>query len=267
MTAVARREERIVIDSVVLPFLGSRGGDHQPFQYLLRDVSAGGVQVALPQWVASRERLRQGESINFHLPFMLDERVLDAGEVAWERWDQEEETQFVGAALNRIAPVYYPIYLRISSQQVNIDLQQFDTAGELFGRVLKDSLLLKRGILIYLKHLTAYFSRVGGMSEEDWELFRESVLEDVRSRVESNAARLSQWCAQCLEDSPVDDHAVTMLDMEELRQAMEPELYLDLFRSALGNATAHLYLEAIKELEKRLFANHNTLVMLYIRAL
>ncbi len=45
MTDTRRREKRLGVDSVVLPFLGSRAADYQTFEFLLQDVS-GGVDCA-----------------------------------------------------------------------------------------------------------------------------------------------------------------------------------------------------------------------------
>lgn len=267
MAEEKRRERRIPIDSIVLPFLGSRAADYQPFQYLLQDVSDRGLGIAVPQWAVSRERLRKGEQVHFHIPFRLGSSTLESGHVIWERWDEQQQSQMVGAFLDQANAAHYPVFITLSSHRFTIDLAGFETPGSIFCRVLKDSLLLKRGILIYLKHLTAYFSRTGEFKKGEYEFLREALLDDVRNQVEANATRMEQWYSECLGQDPPKGDAVAELDMEELRDATEPELYLDLFRSALGVGNAKMYLLAIKELEKRLFYNYNTIVMLFIRTL
>lgn len=262
-----RQERRIPIDSVVLPFLGSRASDYQPFQYLLQDVSPNGVCIALPRWAVSRERLRQGERIHFHIPFRLGSVILESGKVVWERWDAPQEAQIVGASLDQAASVHFPVFITISSSQFTIDLGGFETPAAIFCQVLRDSLFLKRGVLIYLRHLTAYFSRTGEFKKGEYTMFREAMLDDVKHQVEINAARLEQWHSECASQHPHGGNAIPDLDMEEVRGAMEPEMYLDLFRSALGVGNARMYLQAIKELEKRLFYNYNTMVMLFIQTL
>ncbi|MDQ1335912.1 MAG: hypothetical protein QG552_2862 [Thermodesulfobacteriota bacterium] len=262
-----RQERRIPIDSVVLPFIGSRAEDYQPFQYLLQDVSLGGVRIAVPQWAVSREHLRKGERIHFHIPFRLGSSVLESGYVAWEEWDTPQNAQIVGAFLDQAAPVHYPVFITLFSSRFAIDLAGFKSPSSIFCQVLKDSLFLKQGVLIYLKHLTAYFSRSGEFKKGEYDFLREALLDDVKNQVQANAARLERWRSEYLaQDLPSED-AIPELDMEELREAMEPELYLDLFRSALGVGNAKMYLLAIKELEKRLFYNYNTMVMLFIQTL
>jgi len=197
----------------------------------------------------------------------LGSSLLESGQVAWEKWDTQQESQIVGAFLDHAAQAHYPVVITLSSSRFTIDLGGFESSGSIFCRVLKDSLFLKRGILIYLDHLGAYFSRLGAFEKKEYEFFREALLNDVRNQVQANATRLEQWYSDCLTQEPPNDDAIGELDLEELREAMEPELYLDLFESALGVGDAKTYLVAIKELEKRLFYNYNTLVMLFIRTL
>lgn len=250
-----RAERRITIDSIVLPFLGSRAADFQPFQYILQDVSPTGVRIAIPSWVVNREHLTQGEEIHFHVPFLLDGRLLNVGRVAWARWEEEEDAQVVGAALERALPVNYPVRISHSTSTVETDLGRFETPENLVRQVLGDTVLLKRGVLIYLRHLSAFFRRASGMSHQEYEFFREAVIRDARQKAQKNLEMLEEMA----------ERDAVYLDLEELRRATEPEVYIDLFRTALGADTVRLYLDAVKQLEKKLYANYNTLVMLYIQ--
>ncbi|MDO9632070.1 MAG: PilZ domain-containing protein [Humidesulfovibrio sp.] len=264
MNKADRRAKRLDVESVVLPFLGSRAEDYQTFEYLLQDVSMKGVGIAIPRWVVARENLRLGERLHLHLPFELGGRMLHSGIVTWERWDEEQECQMAGVVLDSYAPALYPVFVSVDTREVAIDLEGFSGLEHILSRVLKDSLLLKRGILVYLKHLTAFFSRVCDLDREEYILFREVVIEDVRARVLANAERLS-----ALQPRPGEEVALAVdrLDLSELREAMEPELYVDMFRGALGDETVALFLKAIKELERKLLSNYNTCVLLYINAL
>ena len=257
-----RQEQRVDICSVVLPFLGTRVSDHQPFQYLLQDVSPGGIRIALPRWTVSRECLQLDDLIDFHVPFQMGGHVLSIGKIAWLRWDEEHEAQLVGASLTRRAPAFYPIYLEVESRGVTLNLTDFQSAGDILAKVVKDAVLLKRGLLIYLRHLEAFFSRVGGLSPEEYGDFREQILEDVRAKVQKNAAWLEGFLERVRAKPEVHE-----LDLEELRAVMEPEIYLDIFRFALGSQTTRLYMAAMKELEKKTYSAYNAIVMLYISAL
>lgn len=262
-TAESRQFKRVGIESVVLPFMGSRISDYQPFQYLLRDMSQGGVGLGIPRWLAGRDRLNLGEEVNLHVPFSMDGAILAIGEVVREYWDGENEEQVIGVQLTRSSPNEYGVFFEARSHDLSFDLGQDGLEG-LLTRVIKDSMLLKRGILIYLRHLASYFSRLGEYTPEEYELFRETVIDDVRDRVGIHAAYLEDLHRTCCN---VSVSSFEQIDLEELRQAMEPELYLDLFRAALGDETASLFLHAIKKLEGKLFSNYNIIVMLYIGTL
>lgn len=260
----SRRFKRLGIASVVLPFMGQRTNDFQPFQYMLVDVSQGGVGISIPRWLASRERLHMDNEINLHVPFSMDGTTLTIGSVVREQWYADDEEQKIGLQLTRGAPDKYGVFFEIDSREIAIDLGGMKTLENILLRVVKDSVLLKRGVLIYLRHLSAYFSRLGEYTPEEYHAFRETVLGDIDQRVRENMRYLETLRQACL-DRP--KAGFETLDLEELRRAMEPELYLDLFRAALGDDTAALYLRAIKDLEGRLFSNYNTMVMLYIGTL
>ncbi|MGE4551571.1 MAG: PilZ domain-containing protein [Desulfovibrionaceae bacterium] len=264
MNEMKRRERRLGVDSVILPFAGSRAADYQTFQYLLQDVSPGGVGLSMPRWLTMRELLHDGDRVHLHLPFELHGRTLQSGTVTWTRWDEEQESQQAGVVLDAYAPAQYPVYVSVATQEVAIDLASFRGLEHLLERVLKDSGLLKRGILIYLKHLSAYFSRVCNLSREEYAVFREHIIEDVRAQVQTHLAALAG-----LQDRARTDGEKTLaeLDLEELRGNLEPELYIDMFNAALGDETVALFLKAIKELERKLLSNYNTCVLLYIGTL
>jgi len=264
MSKTTRRETRLDVQSVVLPFLGSRADDYQTFEYLLQDVSPGGVGLALPSWLAARELLHQGQRVHLHLPFELGGRLLQTGTVTWTNWDEGQEAQQAGVVLDAAAPTLYPVFVSVDTRQISIDLAGFSGLEHILARVLKDSALLKRGMLIYLKHLTAYFSRVGDLEREEYVFFRETIIEDVRRNIHARMEILIGLLRRAQENGAL---ALEQLDLEELRRAMEPELYVDMFRAALGNETVVLFLNAIKELERKLLSNYNTLVLLYINSL
>ncbi len=263
----ARRELRRPVESIALPFLGSRGEALQPFQYLLSDVSSGGLGVFLPSWLANRERLWAGDRIFFHVPFRFGERILNRGYVAWQRWSAEEAGQWAGATLTSGAPLPYPLYISIDDRELRVDLGHFPSSEAMAERIIHDSVLLKRGVLIYLRHLEAVFSRVSELRGEDYQVFRTQIIGDVRRRLQHNLAYLEQFDPQITPEQMRRAPVTHLIDLDELRAAMEPELSLELFELALGTETAELYLESIKKLEHRLYLNHNAYVMIYIATL
>jgi len=262
-----RKEKRIPIDSVVLPFIGSRVQDYSGFQYLIQDVSRNGLKIALPRWLVSREKLHQGDRVNFHVPFAFEGEFFNLGRIMWAKWDDSIEAQVCGVLLDKKSPVNYPVYISLESRDVAVDLAGFASREKLALKVLKDSILLKKGILIYLRHLTPYFSRIVEIASKDYDAVQDLLFDDVRAKVQANTQTLQDIHQNVLDSSARGGCLAEALDLEELRAAVDPEIYMDIFTFALETEKVVPYFKAVKDLEKKLYSNYNTLVMIYIRCL
>ncbi|MBI4805011.1 MAG: PilZ domain-containing protein [Desulfovibrio sp.] len=262
-----RREARLPIESIVLPFFGSRGTDYQPFDYLIQDVSPGGVKIAIPSWVLGRERIHQGERVNLHVPFELEGKVLYSGVAAWQKPDEDGQGQIVGLIMDQARPLSYPVFFSVSSRQLAIDLTVFESRGSLLAKIAKDAYLLKRGCLIYLKHLSAFFSRISDLSHEEYKQFRDFVFDDIIARTQKNADHLFVFHEKMAQAKDSLEDACAVVDLAELRQAVEPEMYIELFKNVYTDSFAMQYLYAIKELENKLYISYNSLVLVYCSTL
>ncbi len=262
-----RHEPRFGITSAVLPFLGNRSSDYQPFQYLVQDISQGGVRIALPNWVLLREVVSTGEDIQLNAPFQFNNKIHDAGRVAWQSWDQDLEAQVCGITLHTHVPSRYPVHISLSSKEISVDLQDFHDDENLLLQVLNDSALVKHGLIIYLGHLNAYFFRTSLISRQDYALFRKLILDDISQRVRNNYQEIMDICNQIRDAQNRDEAFSRILNLEDLRVLMQPEVYIELFARVLSLEVVDLYLKAIKTLEQKLYLNYNTVVMLYLKNL
>lgn len=262
-----RREKRLPIETAILPFLGSRDEDYQTFQYIIQDFSRNGVRIAIPSWVQSREKLYSDDEINLHLPYKFEDQTRNQGYVAWEKWDADMDAQMCGIALNRSFPETYPVYISLDTKEVVIDLAGFRSPDKLILLVLKDCVLLKKGMLIYLEHLTAYFTRVSEFKKEEYALFRQTIIDDIKQGLEKNLDYLNKIYMKAMELENAAEDMLGVLDIDELRKSIESELYIDLFGSAVSFEVVSRYLRALKILEKKSYNNYNTLAMLYLQSL
>jgi len=57
------------------------------------------------------------------------------------------------------------------------------------------------------------------------------------------------------------------LNLEDLRDIIESEIYIEVIKITFESEVALQYLLAIKELEKKLYYNYNTIVLIYIESL
>lgn len=262
-----RKNPRLEFDSVVFPFIGSRHPDHGSFQYMPMDISRQGLKIALPNWLVSKENLETGDRINLHVPFLLEDVHFQQGTVMWRRWDDSLETQTAGIQVQNGKRFHYPIHLCLNTGRIAIDLQDFDSIGGLFQRMLKDCRLLKKGVAIYLKHIVPYFYRVGGYPRKEYSMLKEVVFDDFLKRVKENEKRFEAFCELASEMEPQSSTLAECLDLEGLRSVMESEIHVDILTSAFDSPEVLPYVQAIKKLEEKLYFNYNAIVMLYLKTI
>lgn len=262
-----RREPRFQIDSVVLPFLGSRIEDHSVFEYLIIDISIHGIQIALPRWVVKRESLKKGDIIDFHLPFELNNATFHEGLVAWLKHDGVTGTQTCGASIHKMMPLTYPVYISFETADISVDLQNFSSRSAILAQVVKDVVLIKKGVLVYLKHLAPFFSRVTQYSREEYPMLRNFLFEDIEKKIKENIANLDKIYHEILEKNPGERDIPLVIDLEQIRTCMESEIYPEIFNITFETDSHIPYIQAIMKLKNRTYLNYNTIVMLYIKAL
>ncbi len=265
-TPEKRSEERLPLESATLPLLGSRQEDFQPFQYLVQDLSANGVRIAIPSWAQRREILYRGDAVNLHLPYQLYGQSKNQGIVAWENWDPQMQIQSCGILLDRHFPETYPVYISLETREAIINLSDVQNVASILRKVLKDAVLLKRGLLIYMGHLVAYLARMSRFSRKEYADFRKLIIEDIQSSLRNNLKYLQAIYLNAMH-AKSEHEILDRIDIDEIRKKMEPELYVDLFQSVLDSEVIQRYLIALKTLEKKGFNNYNTLVILYVNSL
>lgn len=262
-----RRDERIPIDSILFPFLGSREEDHVCFEYLPLNISLHGLCITIPQWLVSREHLEVNDLIHLHIPLQLDRGHFDMGEIVWTRWDEASQAQVCGIRLGRQTVVQHPVWISLESRDIRLYFRDFASAEDVLLSVLKELFLLKKGVLIYLNHLIPYFSRIGKYPSEDYPMLKEVFLEDVRSRVKDHQEKLEALYDEICQMRPSQSDMARNLDLEGLRALVESELYMEILKATFESETALRYLRSIKDLEEKLYFNYNIIVLLYIRSL
>ncbi|ACV68802.1 PilZ domain-containing protein [Desulfohalobium retbaense] len=262
-----RREARHGITSAVLPFLGNRASDYQPFQYLIQDISATGLKIALPRWAVFRDILTPGESIHLQVPFQFEKQMHASGVVAWQKWDAATEAQICGIALDAPTPLVYPVHISLESRAINVELHDFAAIEPLLVQILGDSALVKQGLGIYLRHLDAYFYRTAVITREEYATFSDVVLKEIMAQVQTNYNALMELYARVRDAQNQEEVFSHILDLDDLNRLMTPEVAIELFSRVLSVEEVDLYLKAIKALEQKLFINYNTLIMLYLQNL
>jgi hypothetical protein len=257
----------MIIDSVTLPFLGSRLGDQACFEYLLQAVEEDRVCLVIPRWVVSRERLKEGDTVQLNLPFEVDGRFLGRGMVGKPEWRESLQSQECSLRLEEEPQMPPGFFFSLQGSGGRIDLKGFSPPEGLLFQTVKDSILLKRGILIYLNHLIPYFSRISEFPSEEYRQLRGYLFEDIQERIGQNKARLEDLFQKLSDVCCPQESIPDFIDLEELRTAMESEIHSALFEITFDNALITENILAIKEQENRLYYSYNTIVMLFIKYL
>lgn len=265
--AEPRREPRKAIETVNLPFLATRAEDHSSFQYLITDISPQGVGIAIPRWLVKRERLHDNEVINLHVPFRIEGNTYFQGRIVWTRWDEALQAQLCGLAMINRKVIAEPLFICLDTFNIGADHCDCAEIDNLLLRTVKDSVLLKKGVLIYLNHLIPYFSRTSNYPAGSYGQLKELILEDLTRTVEEHRRKLLLLQEEIQRHHDYQSNLAKYLELEPLREIMESELHMGVLEAAFQSPVALQYLYAIKELEKKLYSNYNTVVLLYIQSL
>lgn len=271
--------------SIRFPFIGSRG-DGEPFQYILLEVGEHRAEIAIFSWLVSRVNLILQEPVDLYIPRLLsqefDFRGNMTGTIISTRYDEELAAQVY---MINFPQEILPAAVRVLSfDQFTHQLLSALPLTELVLKLLKDSVFLKHGIRVYLKHLIPYFGRIVNFSHQEYANLKEFFLRDVAKRVTNNEMELKKMYHSLEKSLYKTEQIPELIDLEVLRELMESEIHLTLFAITFNqdssperfsellsnshdNKSYMIYLNAIKELEKRLYSNYNHIVISYIKAL
>lgn len=278
------------LNTLRFPFLGTRRGG-EPFEYLLMNIDSEKAHIAIFKWMVNYTTLEKNEKIDLYLPIKLtlgyDFREDVLGGVTSINEDEETGEYLYEISLDyssikntfdKNTFAYFPYNI-----PVEIDLI------ELLSRLIKDSIILKEGLIVYLKHFSSYFSRIVDYPIEDYADFKKFVFGDLISRIQTNIGLLGELSQLINRDLKEIDDISIYLNLEELRETIESEINLDLFLIAFtpkrtGRDLVDVlqrpdefkvnfrddyymtYLFAIKNLEKRLYFNYNQIVLIYMKS-
>lgn len=272
------------------PLLGTRS-DGEAFSYLLMDISQDKASIVISKWMIDHTLLNLKEKIDLFIPSLLAIEYDLRNHVSGVIKSVTKEEQ-IAEYLYEIAFVC-PLSMQLpESRSLAKFTQNLSTETSLLNmllRLIKDSLILKQGILVYLKHLAPYFSRIVHSSLHDYEDLNKIIFIDIANKMGKKASILESLYFSLTESLKTLHDVSIFLNLEELRELIESEISLDLFLIAFAEVTSReelvdllnkpkqyvdykrnnkymTYLLAIKDLEKRLYSNYNQIVLIYLKS-
>lgn len=278
------------LQSVRFPFIGLRG-DGEPFEYLLEDVNQERAHISISRWMVNHfVNLNLQEQIHLFIPSVLTRiyqfRYYTSGIVSFIKKEEEEQISYYEICFNQQASIPFSAD---SPKELAETLLTESSLIDLLRNLIKDSLILKEGVLVYLKHLSPYFSRIVDYSLEEYQTLQNFIFDDLNNKIKKNVEDLRLLYANLKEAKRIDDIPI-FLNLEYLRENIESEISLDLFLVAFANVNSQEdfmnllkaiedsyqarfrysymnYLISIKELEKRLYSNYNEIVLIYLKSI
>lgn len=258
-----RSEPRIPIDLGSTPFLASRKNGQPSFAYLLSDVSANGVGLIIPPG-SGMVPLEIGETVDFHLPFQLGQKLYNEGVVRWKQ--PMPRGQRCGAQLQKRAPVRYPVYLAFETGEIRLTLREFGipSVEDLVERILSDAYYSKKGVSIYFEHLAPYFTRHSLLYTDKRSKEQESIVPGIRAQIQENIRTIENLKNRA-SDRAGSQPFPTADDLESLRAAVAFEINLIVLTERFDASVVLPYLRSVRLLEHQLYTNFNTLVLVCLQ--
>lgn len=180
------------LDSIILPYIGTREADYISFQFLPLESKDNLLKILIPRWVVSRENLSIGDTIDLNLEAEFSGALHSSGVICSSQFEESLDGEVY--ELELIKSRSKDTYVTLTSQgsKIKINTNEFESKQKLFLQALKDSWMLKRGVIIYLNHLASYFSRISGTSKLEYPLLKDMLLKEPLIRANSNAAYLEE---------------------------------------------------------------------------
>jgi len=280
-------EEKIKIATpqnfLMFPFLGSRE-DGESFEYLLLSVDNDFAEIAIPLWLVSRTKLHLNEKLDLYIPRQMNTEHLLRDDVSGiifsVEYNKDLQTEVYKISFSK------PM-INMSLDHIFVDQFIFLLPTEMISptdlllKLIKDSMFLKSGMRVYFKHLIPYFSRIVDYSKKDYVNFEKVFLLDIMKIIKINESNLLELYTLLKEKLMIPEEIPIYIDLEMLRALLESEISLPIFNIAFSDTELSLleqfqvhnefgyskYINAIKNLEKRLYSNYNLIVILYLKSL
>lgn len=242
----------------LLPLYASLLPAYDPFQYFLLHMEDRAAKITSPSFLSQCYMLRELDIVNLHMPFKCGDHCFTRGLVESIRVNPENQERIYHISFVPQADQDYPYHVSAGSDgQPRFHCSQHKDI--LFRHSIKECLLLKKGVLVYLKHLSAYFFRIITPHKQDYAAFDQFYFEAAFENLHSKIEKL-----QALQDGLGEGSDFVIPDsFQGIHELIQSEVNLDLLHLALQEGDHLPYLVSIKELEEQLYWHYNTMLLIY----
>lgn len=253
-----------------LPLIGSKS-NRELFEFLLLQIHDRSALISIPLCLKHGTFLEKGEKVNLHLRKLIQQKHFNLLKT-------EGNINLLPSNKKNSEYCYKVIFdspLKIESREDNI-LSPQENNDKLIS-LIKDSLLLKNGIYIYLKHFVPYLSRMVTIHPSHYKALKLYMFNDIQNLVLQNLNKLEKLYNRCKRDLEIHLDTYIEIDLDQIKELCYSEIDPELLNLALTTAPTtslntstpfiapqNMYINAIKLAEERLYENYNTIVELFI---
>lgn len=250
---------------IKLPLMGTLQGEYELFQYLIHDINEETMRIFIPPWLTNPYVLQHSDIINLHLSFKIKNVFYARGVVAAvEKQDSGGKIytlEYIGQSSSPIpqSEGYYDLEHLQKPYHIKLN-------NALMLKKLKNILVIKKGVLVYLKHFIPYFSRITGYDRKDYIILKKLLLSDIKNNLCKHLAQIEGLYQYYLEKQQTHS-LLDILEPEKILDSIQSEINLDILNLTFGDLAHVPYIESIKELEEQLYWNYNLLMTAYMDSL
>lgn len=252
-----RTEIRFAV-SLGVPLLGWTSDMQRIFDYWPLDLSPRGMRLRI-EAVEDADAVKQAP-LDLCLPFRVEGRVLNRGEVQWV--ERNPDGLLCGVRLTHAEDIEYPVFFDFAEDGTIVQ-QGIKLTGELakdfLYRIVDDAVFAKRAMILYLGHLTPLLARLARVNRSKLAELKRTSLGLTEDRIVSHIKVLNELSTKI--------HALDSLEscrsfLGDFRRTILPEIDEFSLRQLDQSDEAARYLNSIRLSERKLALNYNSAVLL-----
>lgn len=260
-----------------LPYIGTTDTE-KPFRYFLREITTDSAMISIPLWLDNSFNPQEVKTVCLHLEGLLSTKRRNS---PMAKGSIEYTPSGVDSEL-LLCRVSFEIPLTNWQLLQKIELEE-NYGPEMIDGILeriKDSLLLKGGINVYLKHFIPFLTRLVSISPANVLWLKNLMFYEMRDQIKEHIKTLELLYFDLFLNKKVEKTFYSKLNMETLRDACLSEVdstFLQLALLSVDDTMAfmfknteeytlrsyHGYLQSIKLVEHRLYRNLNDISCIY----
>ncbi len=245
----------------LLPLCGTLRLDYESFSYFVVGRWDEGVEISSPAWLSRSHSLNEFDLVRLHLTLKQGDKFYTGG-VVKEILTKEDSPERIYRLQFSQEPMFsHEYYVSLDEAAVPIFASDTDFS-ELFVENVKECILLKKGVLVYTKHLAVYFSRLIGYDNPKYSQFSRFFFDEIIQQLSEKIQKLTELHEGLLSNQGQVQFGVP-LNFQIIHELVESELNLDVLNLTFKEGQHLPYILSIKQLEDKMFCCYNLLLMIY----